>query len=386
MRADAASLLKLSRAVQGQRFEWELWAYQLAYQRANVWSNAVESAACYALLVITLDDGTRAYAEGTLKPTWSAVSPASLVASLRDFLLPALVDVDLTDPFAVAAQLKPFPENRLAKGLIETCSWQLYRQVQGCSRMSLDLPLSFTLTRQSPRLMVEEACTVVNRYGFSTLKIKGGQGLAVDAEVCRLIHRELGAAITLYVDANSSYESELVPLYSQMLGDQGVSLLEDPCPLLPGHRITAIQQGCALPILVDSACASQRDAHCFFESGARQVSAKPGRIGVGEARRVVDCARTHDAKIVVGLYGESLLGTLLNLSAMADLQDYFLLPAELSFYLGLRDQIMTEQPKPSAGRLRCLTRIDDGLLDWQALHRFRLEGFPQRGTVPLPGA
>src|SRR5438270_12676669 len=49
----------------------------------------------FALLKLTSDSGNTGVAEGTIKRTWSGVSPRSLAAALEDVVMPALRDVGI---------------------------------------------------------------------------------------------------------------------------------------------------------------------------------------------------------------------------------------------------------------------------------------------------
>src|SRR5262245_66663150 len=105
--------------------EWSLHFYRLGYPRPVRWFNSSEQEGTFALLRLVTDDGASGVAEATLKPTWSGVSPRSMAAALEDLLLPAIRDVDLGDPAAVAQALARFPENRLAKALVDNACWTL---------------------------------------------------------------------------------------------------------------------------------------------------------------------------------------------------------------------------------------------------------------------
>ena len=105
---------------------WSLHFYALPYRREIVWANAVEKAGTFALLILEGDNGHKGVAEGTLKSTWSGVSPRSLKAAFEDFLMPRLAGVDIVSPEALNKALAGIPENRLAKGMLDTASWILH--------------------------------------------------------------------------------------------------------------------------------------------------------------------------------------------------------------------------------------------------------------------
>lgn len=105
--------------------DWSLHFYRLPYAREVVWSNAVETSGLFALLKLESDEGVAGIAEGTLKNTWSGVSPRSLKAGLEDVIFPLLENLDLGNAEAVAAACSKIPENRLAKGLVDNACWTM---------------------------------------------------------------------------------------------------------------------------------------------------------------------------------------------------------------------------------------------------------------------
>src|SRR5436190_918760 len=76
-----------------------------------------------------------------------------------------------------------------------------------------------------------------------------------------------------------------------------------------------------------------RDPALFIERGAKALSIKPGRFGLSNARAMNALAREAECAPVVGLMGESVLGTLASLQFAAMLNSP--LPAELTWYLAM---------------------------------------------------
>ena len=107
--------------------------------------------------------------------------------------------------------------------------------------------------------MAGEAATMVDRYGFHTLKVKTGQGRDVDRSALTEIRDAVGPDVQIMVDANGSYK-ELEALDSlQQLAQLGVTIAEDPCPLQPNRAFEELQAASPIPILVDRACSSVED-------------------------------------------------------------------------------------------------------------------------------
>ncbi|VCU71727.1 L-Ala-D/L-Glu epimerase [Pigmentiphaga humi] len=358
---------------------WSLEFYRLPYLRQVVWANAVEDSGLYALLRIASEDGHAGLAEGTVKATWSGVSPASLCASLQDLVMPAVAAIDVGDPQAVRAALAPIPENRMAKGMLESACAMLRAAAAGrplwqCWNGSREVEVSWTVTRQPPEVMAREAAEVAERHGIRAFKVKGGQGMDTDRRALRAIRRVLGDGARLSVDANSAYGRDEAAAYLRLLEEEGVQAAEDPCALRPDRHFEALQQGTRLPIIVDSACTTTAEAALFLERGARALSAKPGRIGMGEAQAMQALAVAHGARIATGIYAESALGTLVNLqqaAAVPEADSAF--PAEQTFFLTLAEQVVAGTPVIRQGRVALPASAgSDDWLDPERLARYRL--------------
>jgi L-alanine-DL-glutamate epimerase-like enolase superfamily enzyme len=348
---------------------WSLHFYRLPYLREVVWSNAVERAGLFALLKLESEDGLSGVAEGTIKNTWSGVSPRSLQAALEDIVFPALEGVDLLDAQAVTRAWAKIPENRLAKGLVDNACWTLRAAAAGKPLWQLlegsaSREVCWTVTRDKPALMAKESADYCARYGFRTLKVKGGQGLKTDLEALAAIREAVGPRVELYVDANSAFARNEAPDYVRRIAEAGATVAEDPCPLVPDAQFEALQAGSPIPILVDGSCTSVRDAELYQARGARAVSLKPGRIGLSESlaiKRVLGASHT-----ALGIYAESALGTLVNLQLPASLV------AEQSFFLLMPHQVLADVPAIRDGRITLPTDPHlANLIDWHAVARFK---------------
>lgn len=346
---------------------WSLHFYRLPYAREVVWANARESSGLFALLVLEAG-GANGIAEGTLKDAWSGVSPASLQASLEDFLIPRLRAIDFGEEAAVAKAFAGIPENRLAKGMIESACWTLRAalaqqplwRLWGTARTR---ELAWTVTRRSPALMAKESAEVCAQYGFRVLKVKGGQGVATDLQALKEIRAAVGAGVALYLDANSHYSRAEAPDYVRKLADAGVSVAEDPCPLQPDRSFEELQSASPIPILVDRSCASKEDAALYLDRGARALSTKPGRVGLAETRAMAAQAAARGAKTAVGIYAESALGTLVSLQQPGSMA------AEQTFFLTMTEQVSTWMPAIREGRVELPEQPAAGFVDWSRIAR-----------------
>lgn len=288
-------------------------------------------------------------------------------------LLPMIMGREFASSDAIQQLLAMVPENSAAKTVIGSAAELIFLQAQGDVR-TLEIPMSYAVTRADPRNMASEAELMVARHGFKTLKIKGGQGFATDVEVVHAIRQAVGAGVALTVDANAAYEADELEPYVDTMANAGAVVVEDPVTLVPSSRFRTVVAAARVPVMADFMCASAWHAQAFLESGANALSVKPGRCGLLEANRIASLTAAAGAQACIGLFGESALGTLVSLQAARThpvLTQF--LPAELSFYLMLEAQVLQQVPRVQAGVL-CLPPpaeiaglIDPGLLNRHAI-------------------
>lgn len=354
----------------------ELRHYELAYDRQVRWFNSSETSGEFVALRLFSGDGACGVAEAPVKPTWSGLSPRALAALVQDILLPALSATDVSDLEAVHAALAIYPGNQLAKMLVINACATLAASTDGRPLwQSLggqgSVEVSWCVTRQAPASMAAEAEAMVAAHGFRTLKLKGGQGFDVDRDVLRSVRRAVGDAIILTVDANGAYAMAEAADYVRMLADEGASIAEDPCEMAPDDAFACLAAASTLPILIDMPCVSARDAAAFISSGAKAISVKPGRIGLAEADQIARRCLAAGVGICSGMYAESALGTLISLQFSSSLATP-LLPAEQSFYLIMRKQVLREPLRIASGRIElpAVARMDE-MIDWSQTTRLR---------------
>jgi L-alanine-DL-glutamate epimerase-like enolase superfamily enzyme len=300
-----------------------------------------------------------------------------LTAALKEIFLPMLNGLDLGNIAEFTERARKIPENTFAKTLVESALWDL-RAAHGDGGFWAswespgEVPMSWLLTRQAPELMAQETTGMISRYGFATLKLKGGQGVATDVLAARAVRAAAGPDVRIFVDANRSYDAADAPAYLSALGDEGICAVEDPYPLAPDAQFERIQGASPIPIVVDSNGASLRNVKMFCERGARTFALKPSFIGFSEALRIADYAAQQDCAVHVGVGGESDVGSLATLGAAAKLTSPATwLPAETSFFLLLRDRLLFEPLEITAGKLRLPNaKTLAELIDWERVEHF----------------
>ena len=245
--------------------------------------------------------------------------------------------------------------------------WQLWKGTP-------EVPVSWTVTRALPLAMAREAAEMVERYGFRTLKIKGGQGFDTDAKALDEIRAAVGADVSFYVDANVAYTPEQTAAYVALLADKGATHAEDPCDLRPNRWFEETQRAIPIPFVVDGRCLSLEDAELFLERGALFIGLKAARVGASIALDIARAADAAGCAVNVGLHAESALGAFASLNVAAAFpRRAGSLPAESTFFLAYADQITTRSPEISHG----VVRLDDTvglstLVDGRRVERYRI--------------
>jgi L-Ala-D/L-Glu epimerase len=187
--------------------------------------------------------------------------------------------------------------------------------------------------------------------------------------VVRAVREAVGNDVVLTVDANGAYSIETAADYVRMLADEGVSVVEDPCPLVPDGSLSKLVAAAPLPILIDMPCITVRDAAALVAAGAQAISIKPGRVGFTEARSIARLSTEAGIGLCSGMYAESALGTLISLQFSAALPTP-LLPAEQTFYLLMSEQVFREPLRIISGWIKLPDDADiDDKVDWSRTTR-----------------
>lgn len=355
----------------------ELFPIALPYTRSVTWASLTETVAPMLLLRLEADNGAVGIGEVTAKFQWCGMTFGMLTAALEEIFLPILDGIDLEDIGAFTSRARKIPEDTFAKTLVDNALWDLAEAQNDGSFWSswespADVPMSWLLTRQAPEVMAQEATDMIARYGFKTLKMKGGQGVATDVLAAQALRRAVAPDVRIFVDANSYYDAADASAYLAALAAEGVCAVEDPYPLAPDAEFECIQASSPIPIIVDANGASLRNAKLFVEHGARAFAVKPSFIGFSEALRIAEYATQQNCVVHVGVGGESEIGSLATLAAAAKLTspaDW--LPAETSFFLLLRERITISALAISDGKIQLPDAASlAGVIDWDRVRHF----------------
>lgn len=226
------------------------------------------------------------YNEETFRTNWHM---------LEDFLIPLLLNKELSHPDEVSEIFAPIRKNNMAKSTIEGAVWDIYAQLTnqslasalGGTKTEIDVGISIGIQKS-----VEDLIDVVRTHveeGYKRIKVKIKPGWDVD--VMRKL-RETFPDVAIMADANSAYTLDDVELLKQ-LDAFDLTMVEQPLASDDIIDHAVLQKELETPICLDESIHSLEDARKAVELGStRIINIKIGRVGgLTEAKRIHDyCA------------------------------------------------------------------------------------------------
>jgi O-succinylbenzoate synthase len=265
-------------------------------------------------------------------PWYSYETIATAWHVMSDFLVPRLLEAEITDPEDVWTLFASVRGHNMAKAALEMACWDVIARLRGLSLAALlggtrdrvEVGVSIGI-QPSPEALVE----TVGRYidaGYRRMKLKiapGADVAFVDAA------REAYPDTRIQVDANSAYTLEAAPTFRAM---DGFDLLLIEQPLGPDDIVdhAALQRELTTPICLDESIHSPDDARHALDLGSCGIiNIKPGRVGGhAQSRGIHDLCRSRGAPVWCGGMLETNVGRAHNV-ALASLEG-FSLPGDIS--------------------------------------------------------
>ncbi|MCW2529763.1 MAG: o-succinylbenzoate synthase [Pseudonocardiales bacterium] len=267
------------------------------------------------------------------EPLYSSEYVDGAEAVLRDFLVPALADVDHLTAERIGPALAPIKGHRMAKAALEAAVLDAELKLRGVSlgdhlgavRDRIPCGVSVGIMDSVPVLL--DAVGAYLDAGYLRIKLKIEPGW--DLEPVRAVRERFGYDVLLQVDANTSYSLADTRQLAR-LDPFDLLLIEQPLDEedIVGHAELA--RWIRTPICLDESITSARSAAAAIRLGAcRIVNIKPGRVGgYIEAKRVHDVCAANDVAVWCGGMLETGIGRAANV-ALAALPG-FVLPGDTS--------------------------------------------------------
>jgi len=335
----------------------------------------------HVLVRIRTDEGIVGQAEAPSRPMIYGESAASIVAAIRQWFGPALVG---TDPFALeqaAAKLATVEHNHTAKGAVDIALHDIIGQALGVPLWRLlggwsrEVELSHILGLDVPAKVASQACEVVARYGFRTLKLKAGIEPRRDTEMVRAVREAVGPQVRLYVDANHGYSSLVAARTLPQWEPYDIAWVEEPCPGWDVRGRELVARATSIPLMADESATTVAEVAAEIRRGTcRLISVKNARTGYLQSRRIVAMCEAEGVAPVTGGQGDTEIGALASAHFNAAHRATASAPAELAFFLDVADRIVAEPIEIRDGRIVLSDAPGIGVaIDEAQLQRYRID-------------
>lgn len=283
------------------------------------------------LVKLTSEAGAVGWGEATPTPRWTYETLESIVSTLRRYLAPEVIGIELWNFDALHRAMDRAigpgltSGSPLAKSAIDVAAhdaWgralgvPVHQLLGGCRRTRFDLTWMISTLRPDE---AEQAVAQGLDAGYTHFEAKiGMHGEAGDRELLRRT-RDAAGDRPLQVDANRAYRPQVALRQAQAFGPLGVSLFEQP---LDGLNLSAYRRLCAqspVPIGIDESLRSVPDLIEYARADAIGVAvAKLQRNGgLYRSRQLCEAALAAGLELSMSGLTETDLGLAASLQLAA---------------------------------------------------------------------
>ena len=286
------------------------------------------------LLVEARSEGLTGWGECVAgeRPFYTYETVAGSWQILQDYLIPALLGRDVSDPGDVGDLFRRVRGYPMAKASLEAAVWDLKAQRTGQPLWKLmrgtqaEVPcgVSIGIQQSIDDLLERVASELQDGYREIKIKIKPGW----DVEVVREVRREF-PQVALMADANAAYTASDFP-HLQQLDEFDLLMLEQPLEFDDLLHHSQLQRSLKTPICLDESIRHRGDAELAIEmESCRVINIKTGRVGGhSEAIRIHDLCQKLQIPVWCGGMLETGIGRAHNI-ALSTLPN-FTLPGDVS--------------------------------------------------------
>ncbi|WP_328375465.1 enolase [Streptomyces sp. NBC_00440] len=333
--------------------------YAIPYAKSLRFASGEVHTAEHVLVRVHTDNGLTGVADAPPRPFTYGETQQSVIAVIEKIFAPNLVGLDVLAREAVHGHLRRTVGNPVAKSAIDMALWDLAGQALGLPVTTLlgghgnSMRVSHMLGFDEPAKMAAEAERMRDRYGIRVFKVKvGRRPVRLDVEVCRALREVLGDEAELYVDGNRGWTASESARALRALDPLGITLAEELCPAddVLGRRWLVRQS--PVPFVADESAVTPAEVtRSLLDGAATAISIKTARTGFTTSQRVLFQCEGMGAEVVMGNQIDGQLGTACTVAFGAAYAASSHRAGELSNFLDMRDDLLTEPLTISDGRL-----------------------------------
>ncbi|MEV0183172.1 enolase C-terminal domain-like protein [Streptomyces sp. NPDC050625] len=354
--------------------------YAIPYSKPLRFASGEVSVAEHVLVRVRTDSGLTGTAEAPPRPFTYGETQASIIAVINTIFAPQILGLSALDREVIHARLGRTIANPTAKAAIDMALWDIIGQSLGVSvtqllggfadRMRVSHMLGFTAVDQ----LVAEAERVQGTYGITTFKVKvGRQPYRLDVAACRALREALGDDVELYIDGNRGWTATESARALREMEDLDLTFAEELCPAddVLGRKWLASQS--RIPLYADESTARPAEITREILGGAAHgISVKTARTGFTYSQRIVYQCEGLGVEVVMGNQIDSQIGSLCSVAFGAAFASTARRAGELSNFLDMSDDLLTEPLRIEQGTLRVRENAGLGLeIDEGKLQHYR---------------
>ncbi|NDZ78345.1 enolase [Streptomyces sp. SID10853] len=354
--------------------------FAIPYKKPLKFASGEVHSADHVLVRVHTDQGLTGSAEAPPRPYTYGETQESIVAVIDKIFAPQILGLTALEREAVHGKLDRTVGNPTAKAAVDMALWDILGQAAGLpvsgllggytDRMRVSHMVGFAPTDR----MVAEAERIRDTYGITTFKVKvGRQPYRADVEACRALREALGPETELYIDGNRGWSASDSARALREMADLGLTFAEELCPAddVLGRRRLVAQ--CPVPFIADESATRPAEVTRELLGGsATAISIKTARTGFTTSQRVLHQCEGLGVETVMGSQIDGQLGTLCTVAFGAAHRTSSAHAGELSNFLDMTDDLLTEPLTIADGTLRVREGAGLGIdIDPDKLARYR---------------
>jgi L-alanine-DL-glutamate epimerase-like enolase superfamily enzyme len=313
----------------------------------------------HVLVRVHTDEGVTGVAEAPPRPFTYGETQESIIAVIDKIFAPQLTGASPLEREAIHAKLDRTVANPTAKSALDMAIWDIIGKSLGLPVTTLlggytdRMRVSHMLGFAAPEEMVAEAHRMRDDYGITVYKVKvGRRPFTLDVGVCRALREEFGDGIELYIDGNRGWTASESAAALRALEPVGITLAEELCPAddVLGRRWLVRQS--PVPFVADESATTPAEVtRSLLDGAATAISIKTARTGFTQSQRVLFQCEGMGAEVVMGNQIDGQLGTVCTVSFGAAYAAASRRAGELSNFLDMSDDLLTEPVTITDGTL-----------------------------------
>jgi len=342
----------------------------------------------HVIVRIQTSDGLVGFGESAPVPWIHGETQLTISAIIKKYFAPIIIGKDPYDLEKIVHELDKILANvPIAKAAIDIALHDIlgkilgvpvYILLGGCYRKKI--PLVYVLRMEDPDRMVEKAKNAV-KMGFTTLKMKVGEGFQADIERIKSVREAIDSNVKLRIDANQGWSLKDAIKIIKTIEKHGyeIELIEQPIPNWDLEGMSKITSISTIPIAADESVYSPRDALIMVKRHACDIInikvMKAG--GLLNSKKIVYVSEAAGIPNLVGSMITFGIGTIASAHLSAFIKDLRYASEHIG-PLYLKDDILEKPVEIERGSLKIPDKPGLGIgVSEEKIERYRNRDFKE---------